>query len=264
MRNTPEGPAVNESVDRALVLLVHLRDNAPLSVTDAANHLGIAPSTAHRLLTTLVQRNFAEQTPDRKYVPGQELLSGGPEPVTVARLREIVRPAMVSVAQTLRETVQLVVLRGRNIEFVDGIEGENLLRVGCRFGVQIPAFTSAGGKALLAEMSDAEVEHLYANDFPRWSTSDITSTSKLLRELRETRRAGFGTNIEEAEQGIVGIGSVIHSSSGEAVGALTAAIPAPRFRSDKVQDIARVLQDSMKQTEMRLTGDVSPTNLRAS
>ena len=56
---TAVGASPVESVDRALVLLTALRDGEVLSVTDAAARLGVAPSTAHRLLTSLVHRDFA-------------------------------------------------------------------------------------------------------------------------------------------------------------------------------------------------------------
>ena len=243
-KDEDQGPLLNESADRALQLIIYLRDTGAISVTEAAEHLGIAPSTAHRLLTTLVQRHFAEQMTNRKYRPGREIANA--EPVSVARLREAARPAMASLAQALGETVQLVVLRGGNIEFVDGVESENLLRVSCRFGVQIPAFTSAGGQALLAEMSDAQIQELYPHGVPTWPTSSIGTIDDLNASLDETRRTGSGTNFEESERGIIGLGAAIHNIRDEAVGALTVAIPASRFQPSKMP---RILEDLTKATK---------------
>jgi len=59
-----------ESVDNALRLLQMLRDVGGLRLKDAAEELGIAPSTAHRLLAMLVYRAFAVRTADRRYVAG--------------------------------------------------------------------------------------------------------------------------------------------------------------------------------------------------
>jgi IclR family acetate operon transcriptional repressor len=263
MRNKPEPPLLNESVDRALQLIVFLREAGTISVKDAAEHLAVAPSTAHRLLTTLMQRHFAEQLPDRRYRPGREIVNDSADPITIARLREIARPSMMSLAQSLQETVQLAIPRGGNIEFVDGVEGENLLRVSCRFGVQIPAFASAGGKALLAEMTDTDIEHLYIDGVPSWPTSDIETVSALIEKLSETRSAGYGTNFEESESGIIGIGSAIYGPQGEALGALTVAIPASRFQSTAVPQIAQMLRQATAQITDRFEYRSSLTRAHA-
>ena len=78
---TAVGASPVESVDRALVLLTALRDGEVLSVTDAAARLGVAPSTAHRLLTSLVHRDFAFQDRDRRYRRGPALLAPRSEPL---------------------------------------------------------------------------------------------------------------------------------------------------------------------------------------
>ena len=81
MKNKPSYAL--DSVDNALLLVQMLRDQGRLRVRQAAEDLGIAPSTAHRLLAMLVYRDFARQDEHRCYVPGPGLsahLVGGPPP----------------------------------------------------------------------------------------------------------------------------------------------------------------------------------------
>src|SRR3989442_11648104 len=82
MKNKPRYPL--QSVDHALQLLQILRDNGSLRVSEAAQELGTARSTAHRLLAMLVYRDFAVQDEARKYLPGAALsapqATGGPHP----------------------------------------------------------------------------------------------------------------------------------------------------------------------------------------
>src|SRR5436189_287441 len=84
------------------------------------------------------------------------------------------------------KTLQLMILRGGNIQFVDGIEGAEHLRVGVRLGDQMPAFCSSGGKALLAELSPTDLEELYRGGLPPWPSSPLTSLPQLKRHLTET------------------------------------------------------------------------------
>ena len=79
MRNPPlpERPtgAVG-SLDRGLQLLQFLRDYGSLRVMDAAAHLNISRSSAHRLLQTLVYRGFAMQDEEHIYRPGPAMDAG--------------------------------------------------------------------------------------------------------------------------------------------------------------------------------------------
>ncbi|MCG2621178.1 IclR family transcriptional regulator [Arthrobacter sp. I2-34] len=219
-----------ESVDRALLLLLLMRERGPVSVKTAAEHLAVAPSTAHRLLSALAFRGFVSQDRERRYRLGPALMDRSMEPFSISRLREYARGPLLELHSRLGETVQLMVLRGGNIQFIDGVESESSLRVGMRIGDQMPAFVSAGGKAILAQLSNAELEELYRNGLPAWPTSRITTMAMLKRSMTKVRRAEFGTNFEETEQGVSGVGVSIGDVTGRPVAAVTVATPSIRFR----------------------------------
>jgi DNA-binding IclR family transcriptional regulator len=52
-----------QSLDRALDLLEALSEADELGVSELASRTGLVPSTAHRLLATLVARGYAAQNP---------------------------------------------------------------------------------------------------------------------------------------------------------------------------------------------------------
>ena len=74
VQQNPSDPYRIDSVDRAMQLLSLLTERSHLSVTEAATELGVAPSTAHRLLTTMAGRGFVVQGARRRYHPGPALL----------------------------------------------------------------------------------------------------------------------------------------------------------------------------------------------
>ena len=64
---TPKPPAYPiESVDNALQLLLLFREQSTLRVADASRTLGVAPSTAHRLISMLQYHGFVQQDPRSK------------------------------------------------------------------------------------------------------------------------------------------------------------------------------------------------------
>lgn len=241
-----------EAVDRTLRLVDLLRERGSLSVKETAEVLGVAPSTAHRMLATFVLRGFAARTGDRRYRAGPALVPERAHGPSVSQLRRAAETPLHALADRLGETVQLMVRRGGNIVFVDGVEADAVLRVTARQGDQMPAFASAGGKAILAEMSNADLEELYRNGLPPWPTSPIGSLARLRRAMADVRRAGFGTNFEETESGVVGLGVAVHGPAAQAVAAITTAIPASRFKRTAMPGIVEALRATAAAIEGRL------------
>lgn len=221
-----------ESVDRALKLILLLRESGPISVKAAAEYLDVAPSTAHRLLSALAFRGFVRQDKERQYRSGPVHVHNEDTTISLNRLRECSRSPMQALHEKVAETVQLMILRGPNIQFIDGVEAESTLRVAMRFGDQMPAFASAGGKAILAELTNSTLEQIYRRGLPAWPTSRITTMAQLKSSMATVRRNEFGTNFEETEQGVIGVGVSIRNPSGVPVAGLTTASPSVRFRRE--------------------------------
>jgi IclR family acetate operon transcriptional repressor len=252
MRNINDAPPALDSVDRALQLLVTLRDGAVLSVKTAAAQLDVAPSTAHRLLSTLVSRGFAVQDRDRTYRAGPELVQRSDAAFSLNALRQSARASLEQLHTDIEDTVQLMVLNGSNIRFVDGIESEGVLKVAARIGDQMPAYCSAGGKAILAELGNPIIEQLHRGGIPAWPTARISTLSGLKRQLAAVRKAGYGTNIEETEQGVSGLGVCIRNDQGQPVAAFTVAIPSARFKKESIEFYVKALQAAAASTERAL------------
>jgi DNA-binding IclR family transcriptional regulator len=131
-----------DSVDSALRLLQILHRDGELRVTSAARELGVAPSTAHRLLAMLVYRGFAVHQPDHSYRLGSP--AGGD--VTQAeseRLVELCRPHMVRLCAATAESVNLMRRAGPSVVFLEAVESAQVLRVG-PVGTRMPARRPSG------------------------------------------------------------------------------------------------------------------------
>lgn len=243
-----------ESVDRALLLIDALRDGRTWSVKQVADHLGVAPSTAHRLLNALRFRRFAEQAGDRGYRAGAALRGGVEDQVDVGVLKRAARPALEMLHADVDETAQLMVRRGTHIEFLDGIESDQPLRVVARFNDRVPAHCSAGGKALLADLDAGELDDLYADGLPMWPTASITTLDALARQLAAVRRSGHGINRDETESGVSGVGVLFRGADGRGAGALTLAIPTARFARRDAAVYAAALERAARGVSDALSG----------
>lgn len=230
------------SVDNALHLVRLLAQHRALRLSEVADLLAVAPSTAHRLLSALRAQGFAEQeVRNGPYHPGPVLRE-----VTLAALyrmdvRQVVRPALERLWAATGETVSLGVLEGRDIRFVDGIESRRAVRVGNRTGVLIPAHCTAAGKAIMAVLAEVEFDRRFAGrSLERRTAATISQWPDLVRELAAVRKAGFAMNVEEGESGVSAVGAAVRDATGTPVASINVVLPSSRMPTKRItRDIAR-------------------------
>ena len=252
MKNKP--PYAIESVDNALRILQTLRDSGQVRVSDVAAELGIARSTAHRLLAMLVYRDFAVQAEDRSYRPGPALTAEPLRGEPAQRLRQVMRPHMEALCDQVAETINLVVRLGSQTRFLHTVESAQVLRIGDRQGTVLPAWKTSGGKALLAELPDAQLTALLrgANGRPPEGMTAADRRS-LVGELRRVRDQGYAENIEESESGVCAIGLCVRDMAGDPVAALSVSAPSVRYTPDR----SRAFLSELRATVAKAQADIS-------
>jgi DNA-binding IclR family transcriptional regulator len=179
---------------------------------DIAANLGLAKSTARRLLVALVDVGFAAVDDAGRYRLGDRLL--GLASADGAHLAAALRPVLEAVATATGETVDLSVLRGRKMWFIDQIESPHRLRAVSAIGGRFPLTDTANGKAALALLDDDEVP------------------AALAGEIREVRRTGIAFDRDEHTAGISAAGIAKRTPGGHVL-AISVPAPTERFRSQE-------------------------------
>jgi len=251
VKNKP--PYAIESVDNALRILQLLRDSGQVRVSDMAAELGIARSTAHRLLAMLVYRDFAVPAEDRSYLPGPALSAQPLDGEPAQRLRLVLRPRMEALCDQVSETINLTVLLGAQTRFLHTVESAQILRVGDRQGTILPAWQTSGGKALLAELPDAQLIALLRDAIGR-PPEGMTDAGRraLVAELRVVRDRGYAENIEESESGVCAVGVCVRDAAGEPVAALSVSAPSVRYTPDRVRFFISELKTAVARAQTEL------------
>jgi IclR family transcriptional regulator, acetate operon repressor len=252
VKNKP--PYAIESVDNALRILQMLRDSGQARVSDVAAELGIARSTAHRLLAMLVYRDFAVQAEDRSYRPGPAVAAEPLRGEPAQRLRQLMRPHMEALCDEVAETINLVVRLGVQTRFLHTVESAQVLRVGDRQGAILPAWKTSGGKALLAELPDAQLTALLRGVNGR-PPEGMTAAERrgVVNQLRLVREQGYAENIEESESGVCAIGVCLRDKAGDPVAALSVSAPSVRYTPDR----SRAFLRELRTTVARAQADIS-------
>ena len=238
MKNPPSYGVT--SVDHALQLAVILQVEGPLTVSEAARRIGVARSSAHRLLSTLVYRDFAVQDEDRSYRVGPVLEIAAQAHSNVSALRAAALGPLRTLVDTVDETANLSIRTGRTARFVASVECAQALRVGSREGMVFPAHLVTGGLVMLAALTDEEVDALYAGA-PASPSEERPDLDKLRDELRAVRRSGVALNLERSERGLVALGRGVIDSRGNTVAAVSVSLPSVRYDPERVRELATAL-----------------------
>ncbi|WP_165492142.1 IclR family transcriptional regulator [Egibacter rhizosphaerae] len=255
------------SVANALDLLQMFRTWDTVRVTDAAAHLGVARSTAHRLLAMLESAGFATQDPrTRTYASGPVLVALGLEAVRNLDVRQRAKPHMSALSHEVDETVNLMGLEGPNVRFVECVESSRSLRVAARTGLLRPAHTNSVGKVLLAAMPPDELAQLYPDEVIEPLTPrTLDSRTRLVDELHQVRLQGFGTNFGESDPDLAAVGVIIPSTSGTPRWGLGVSAPRTRIADDEtVRRIAEAAKRAAHATWADEAGGSGPAGPRAS
>lgn len=233
-----------ESVGNALALLLLYKERHAIRVAEASDALGVARSTAHRLLAMLQHFGFVRQdAKTRAYHAGPALVEIGMAVIAEIDIRTAVRPHLEALVAEVGETVHVCALRGRDSVFLGCVESPKAVRSGDRSGTALPAYATSAGKALLAELGDDAVRERFPQEtLEPLTRRTIRTRTALLAELKRVRERGYATNIDESESGLAAMGRVIRGKGGEVRAAITVSGPAARFRELDQNHIAAALR----------------------
>ncbi|MGW6459084.1 IclR family transcriptional regulator [Streptomyces sp. NPDC055078] len=222
------------SVDKALRLLCVVAEERAIRVADASRRIGVARSTAHRLLEMLQLHGFAQQDPQtRAYVPGPRLLGIGAAALHNLDIRAIARPVLEALVEEVQESAHLVILAGSDMLIIDAVESARALRVSSRVGVRVPGYAAAGGRAVLAEMPEDRVMSMFPREELDVITPDtLTSRAGLIQILGEVRERGFAVCIGEVEPDVATVAAAIPDGDRMTPAAITVSVPRFRFTED--------------------------------
>lgn len=240
-----------ESVHNALIILGAIRDQGVLRLKEAADEIGAAESTAHRLLRTLAYHNFVVQDEDRRYRPGPALSAELAAPPWGRALRDAALPVMKELSAATGETVNIVVRTGTRARVISSVESAQLVRAGSRQGHLPLARASAGGRALLAELPDRAVAALYSSPDSDDRLHDH-ALKVLLRTLHTTRSVGYATTVDAVENGLSAVACALRNDDGSALAALVVALPTARLSTCTRRGLISEMHTARRHVELHI------------
>jgi IclR family pca regulon transcriptional regulator len=226
-----------------------------LGIANLADELSMSRSTTHRYASTLVALGYLEQDQARRYRLAPRVVDVGMSVLDSMALRGKARDHLRELREQTGRTVSLAVLDGVDVRYVDRLRGwrrgQHAVDLNLGVGARVPAYCSAMGKVLLANLPEGEREQLIAGlDLARRGPKSITSKRALRVELEQVREDGWAVGDEELAPGVRTIAAPVLSPEGEVIAAIGMPVPAEAFTRD---ELLEVLGEPLKAAAKRLS-----------
>ena len=199
---TKQGSGGVQSVERVFHLLeVIARAGGQMSLSELSQAVELPLPTIHRLLRTMVGPGYIRQLPDRSYALGPRLIWLGD--AATRQLGPSSQPILQRLADELGESANMAVLDGQMIVYIGQVQSTRSMRMFTEVGRRAYPHATGVGKAILATMTDAEVERIItATGMPQPTPKTAGTPQELFERLETVRADGFAIDDEEQEMGV--------------------------------------------------------------
>jgi DNA-binding IclR family transcriptional regulator len=234
------------AVERALdILLCFTQAEPDLSLTQIAERVKIHKSTVHRLLATLESRRFVSRHPGTgMYHLGLRFVEMASLVLQDVDLRRWARPYLEHLASESGETVDLGVMDGAHIVYLDVVESPQRVKIAAGVGQRLPVACTATGKAFLAHLADDDVRAILQKGLRKYTDKTLLTLEELLEDLRQTRERGFAISEQEFEKDINAVAAAILDGSQSPVAAVAVVGPSYRLPLERMMEVGQLVRQA--------------------
>jgi len=250
---------VIQTVSHALRLFEEFRMEDELGVTELSRRLNLHKNNVFRLLATLEQRGYIEQSSaNERYRLGAKCLELGETFCRSHSLLDQARPIVRNLAREVGETVHLAQMTSFEVVHVDAQVHQQPVLTPSRVGQRLPVHCTALGKVLLGlapERSRQSYDEAVAAGrvlSPR-TRATIVDATKLFEHVRTVAGQGYALDVEECEEGLSCAAVPVYDRTGLAVAALS--ISGPSFRLG-IDELLRDIVPKLTASADRLSHDL--------
>lgn len=247
--------SAHSSLENALRLLnLFSMDEPEWGISDMAQRLGIANSTVHRLLNTLLAEGFVAKDPrTHLYRLGSSVLALGHLVQSRLNLGQIALPALQRLVQQTNETAHIGILRDNSVIYLTKVECSHPVRLLSHVGKRNDCHCTSSGQVLLAYLPPYRLDEILGKGpFPAYTKKTITDPDKLRTLLAKVRQQGYAVSMEELHDGVCSIAAPVFNARGEVIASVNVAGPVQRMNQSAMPRLIKWVREAANEVSGRL------------
>lgn len=233
----------------SLELLEGIKELDGATVGKLADHTGLARSTVHNHLQTLLDAEYVVKE-NNTYHVGLRLFHLGEYARTRKDEYRLAKEAVRELAtRTQMEADFNIEEHGRLLNLFDtiGHTGDSGLEIGSYFYMH----STSAGKVILAEYPESRIDGIIeTHGLPGLTENTITDRETLLSELETIRERGYAVNDEECFPGYRTISRAVHYPDGSVLGSIAVGGPTYLLGAEFDQSMHEALAETVRELEV--------------
>ena len=211
-------------------------DNAEMTPAAVAAKTKLTRATARRILLTLEALGYVAS--DGKWFRlSPKILDLSFFYLASMQVDQVIQPLVNEASKKVNEACAVSVLEGHDIISIAQSVIDRFDRVPFHPGTRMPAFVSAAGRVMLADLPEKELNEFFREARLERRTPDtITVKAELRKELEKIRRQGFATVDGELEVGMFTVAAPVCNDARQAIAAVSFGGNAARINASNVEE----------------------------
>lgn len=225
----------NSNIDKTLNVLEAIAGNASgLSLAEIVKSLGLPKTSAFRILEILSAREYLTWNKDsEKYSIGIKALEIGISGLIGQDIVDVSIPFLQELSASVGETSFLAVYNNGDVVYLYKAEGTASIQTIARLGSRRPAYCTALGKVILANLAIEETERVFEKKLAKFTDKTVTDRVKLYEEFAHIRSRGYASDDEGIEYGLYCLAVPIRNYTGAVIAAISVSGPIKRLRENR-------------------------------
>jgi len=241
--------------ERTLAILELLgRHRAGLSLTEIARDLELPVNSVFRITATLHARGYLQRREDdKRFVLTNKLFDLSRPQVREKSLVVCALESLKWLRDETGETVQLLTSVNHKMTVLEQCISTQPIKVSSTVGLQVPMYSCAPGKAVLAYLPPPEIEAFFATvTLKQFTPNTLATRPKLESDLAKIRKRGYSLDLAEGLEGIQCVGAAILDEYRYPVAAITVMAPSFRLKRDRFEEVGRICLQAAENITRRL------------
>jgi len=243
-------PSSIQVIDRSASLMQAIAGSPlPTSLKILSAETGLHPSTAFRILGSLIEVGFVERDTAGHYFIGRKIAQLASSSRRSTDLREEALPIMERLRDEIGETINLTVREGDEVIYIERATPNRMMRVEQLIGSRAPLHVTAVGKLMLQQLGSEFIQaYSQRTGLKSYTQYTLSTLDDLIANLQQATAQGFAYDNEEAEIGVGCIGVLINNNKGVVIGGLSISAPIERRKNEW----ATLLKQAAKEISVRM------------
>ena len=187
------------------ILQLFAKSKQTLGISEISKQLELNKSTVFNIIYTLKNLEILEQYPDGKFHFGTLLYLLGNSNGKKSELIQTVHPYLEKINLETKLSAFLGIRSDLRAVILDKVDTAHDIKISAEIGMRLPLLAGAGGKALMSQLSDPEIDQiLSANSLRKFTAKTCTDKKVFKNDVLNIRKEGIAFDDEEYIDGVVG------------------------------------------------------------